>query len=89
MRKVDTTGTARGGIMTQASFLTALSSPENTSIVHRAKWVLNNLLCVHIPDPPDGTDTTTLPEGAAGMTNRESLEVRTKNAALQRLPPEP
>jgi hypothetical protein len=79
MRKVDTTGTARGGIMTQASFLTALSSPENTSIVHRAKWVLTNLLCEHITDPPDGVDTTMLPEGAAGMTNRESLEVRTKN----------
>ena len=65
--------------MTQASFLTAMSSPENTSIVHRAKWVLTNLLCEHITDPPDGVDTTTLPEGAAGMTNRESLELRTKN----------
>jgi hypothetical protein len=79
MRKVDTTGTPRGGIMTQASFLTALSSPENTSIVHRAKWVLTNLLCEHVTDPPDGVDTTVLPEGAAGMTNRESLDLRTKN----------
>lgn len=79
MRKVDTTGSKRGGVLTQASFLTATSSTENTSIVHRAKWVLNNVLCETIPDPPDGTDTTTLPEGAAGMTNRESLELRTKN----------
>ena len=79
MRKVDTSGTPRGGIMTQASFLTAMSSPENTSIVHRAKWVLTNLLCEHVTDPPDGVDTTMLPEGAANMTNRESLELRTKN----------
>jgi hypothetical protein len=79
MRKVDTTGTARGGILTQASFLTATSSTENTSIVHRAKWVLNNVLCVSIPDPPDGVDTTALPAGAAGLTNRDSLEMRTAN----------
>jgi len=38
MRRVDTTGTLRGGILTQASFLTATSSSENTSIVQRAKW---------------------------------------------------
>jgi Protein of unknown function (DUF1592)/Protein of unknown function (DUF1588)/Protein of unknown function (DUF1587)/Protein of unknown function (DUF1585)/Protein of unknown function (DUF1595) len=79
MRKVDTRGSARGGILTQASFLTATSSSENTSIVHRAKWVLNNVLCEHIPDPPENVDTTALPAGAEGLTNRESLEMRTAN----------
>jgi hypothetical protein len=77
MRRVDTTGTARGGILTQASFLTATSSTENTSIVHRAKWVLNNVLCEHIPDPPDDVNAGPLPDPGPGLTNRESLEMRT------------
>jgi hypothetical protein len=80
LRRIDTTGTARGGILTQASFLTATSSTENTSIVHRAKWVLNNVLCQHIPDPPDDVNAGPLPDPGPGLTNRESLEMRTSVA---------
>ena len=81
MRKVDTSGTARGGVLSQGAFLTATSSSENTSIVLRAKWVLNNILCTQIPPPPDGAaEEVPLPMGAEGLTNRESLEMRTANA---------
>ena len=80
MRRVSTAGTLRGGILTQASFLTATSSSENTSIVQRAKWVLTNLLCEHLPLPPPGiVDSVPPPDPGLGLTNRESLSIRTKN----------
>ena len=43
-RKVDLTGTPRGGVLTQASVLTVSSYPNRTSPVIRGKWVLENLL---------------------------------------------
>ncbi|HXK16947.1 MAG TPA: DUF1592 domain-containing protein [Polyangiaceae bacterium] len=81
MQRVSTAGTLRGGILTQASFLTATSSSENTSIVQRAKWVLTNLLCEHLPLPPPGiVDSVPAPDPGLGLTNRESLSIRTANA---------
>jgi hypothetical protein len=81
MRQVSTAGTLRGGILTQASFLTTTSSSENTSIVQRAKWVLGNLLCEHLPAPPPGAaDEVPPPDPGLGLTNRESLSLRTANA---------
>jgi hypothetical protein len=79
MRRVDTTGTLRGGVPTQASFLTATSSTENTSLVLRAKWVLTNLLCVQLPAPPPKSviDSVPVPDPGLGLTNRESLDLRT------------
>jgi len=79
LRKVDTTGALRGGIPTQATFLTATSSTENTSLVLRAKWVLKNLLCVELPPPPPKAliDSVPIPDPGLGLTNRESLERRT------------
>ena len=52
MRRVDTTGTLRGGVLGQASFHTITSSSENTSMVLRGRWVLQNLLCTSLGDPP-------------------------------------
>jgi hypothetical protein len=82
MRKVATTGTNRGGVPTQGSFLTATSSTENTSLVLRAKWVLKNLLCMDLPPPPDKSviDSVPIPDPGLGLTNRESLEIRTSNS---------
>jgi hypothetical protein len=79
MRRVSTTGKARGGIPTQGSFLTATSSTENTSLVLRAKWVLTNMLCVDLPAPPPKSviDSVPVPDPGLGLTNRESMEIRT------------
>ena len=79
MRRVSTAGTVRGGIPTQGSFLTATSSTENTSLVLRAKWVLTNLLCVDLPAPPPKAviDAVPVPDPGLGLTNRESLDMRT------------
>jgi len=79
MRRVDTTGMNRGGIPTQGTFLTATSSTESTSIVLRAKWVLSNLLCVTLPPPPPKSviDAVPVPDPSLGLTQRQSLEIRT------------
>ena len=51
-RKVDLTGTPRGGILTQASVLTVSSYANRTSPVLRGKWVLENILNAPPPPPP-------------------------------------
>jgi Protein of unknown function (DUF1592)/Protein of unknown function (DUF1588)/Protein of unknown function (DUF1595)/Protein of unknown function (DUF1587)/Protein of unknown function (DUF1585) len=80
MRQIATAGLNRGGIPTQASFLTATSSTENTSLVLRAKWVLRNLLCMEIPTPDKSlVDSVPPPDPGLGLTNRQSLEIRTAN----------
>jgi hypothetical protein len=42
----------RGGVLTQANFLTVTSQRDRTSPTRRGKWVSENLLCVVIPPPP-------------------------------------
>ena len=49
-RRVDLTGTPRGGVVTQGSVLTVSSYATRTSPVLRGKWILDNLLNA----PPPG-----------------------------------
>ena len=78
MRLVDTTGTIRGGVLGQASLLTITSSSENTSIALRGRWVLQNLLCTPMSDPPAGAEEMIpAPDPALGLTRRQSLQQRT------------
>jgi hypothetical protein len=42
----------RGGVLTQANFLTIQSQRDRTSPTRRGKWVSENLLCVIVPPPP-------------------------------------
>jgi len=42
----------RGGLLTQASILTATSNPTRTSPVKRGKWVLEQILGTPPPPPP-------------------------------------
>ena len=51
-RRVHLTGNVRGGILTQASFLTLTSNPTRTSPVKRGKWILENFLGAPPPPPP-------------------------------------
>lgn len=53
-RRVSLVGTARGGVLTQGSFLTLTSNPTRTSPVKRGKWVLDNFLGEPPPPPPPG-----------------------------------
>jgi mono/diheme cytochrome c family protein len=54
LRRVPVPGTPRGGLLTQATILMLTSRGEQTSPVHRGKWVLDNLLDTPPPAPPTG-----------------------------------
>jgi hypothetical protein len=56
-RKVDLTGTPRGGVWTQASVLTVSSYATRTSPVLRGKWILENILNAPPPPPPPNVPT--------------------------------
>jgi mono/diheme cytochrome c family protein len=72
-RKVDLTGSRRGGVLAQASVLTVTSYANRTSPVLRGKWVLENLLGA--PPPPPPADVPSLDEKALGqlVSLREQL----------------
>ena len=65
-RRVDLTGTPRGGVLTHASVLAVSSYATRTSPVLRGKWVLDNLLNAPPPDPP--ADVPNLDEKQIGTT---------------------
>jgi mono/diheme cytochrome c family protein len=78
-RRVDLTGTPRGGVLTQGSVLTVSSYATRTSPVLRGKWVLDNLLDAPPPEPP--ADVPNLDETTIGTsaTMRQQLEEHRKN----------
>jgi len=79
-RKVDLTGTRRGGVLTHASVLTVSSYANRTSPVVRGKWILENFL--NAPPPPPPPNVPTLDEQALGKTVslREQFEKHRANA---------
>jgi hypothetical protein len=80
-RKVDLTGSRRGGVWRHGSVLTVSSYPNRTSPVLRGKWVLETLL--NAPPPPPPPDVPTLDEKELGksVSLREQLEKHRSNAA--------
>jgi hypothetical protein len=81
MTRVDLTGnTERGGILTQASFLTVTSAPERTSPVKRGQWVLSRILATPAPPPPDNVPPITATPQAPSMSFRQRLEAHVANA---------
>ncbi|MEO6186816.1 MAG: DUF1592 domain-containing protein [Steroidobacteraceae bacterium] len=58
MRRVSLpSNSPRSGLLGQASLLTVTSVADRTSPVARGKWVLENLLGLHVPAPPPGVET--------------------------------
>ena len=78
-RRVDLTGTPRGGVLTQGSVLTVSSYATRTSPVLRGKWILDNLLNAPPPAPP--ADVPNLDEGTIGTaaSMRKQLEAHRKD----------
>ena len=70
----------RGGVLTQASILTATSNPDRTSPVKRGKWILEQILGT--PPPPAPEDVPSL-EGQKQLTGnlRQRLEQHRINPA--------
>ncbi|MBL8220136.1 MAG: DUF1592 domain-containing protein [Bryobacterales bacterium] len=80
-RKVDVSGTNRGGgVLAHASVLTVSSYSTRTSPVIRGKWIMENLLNAPPPAPPPGVPP--LDEAkAGGGTLRQQMEEHRKNPA--------
>ncbi|MSQ95648.1 MAG: DUF1592 domain-containing protein [Gemmataceae bacterium] len=72
MRRVDLRGTGRGGLLTQASFLTNTAKTESAAPIWRGKWVLDNLL----GEPPAGAPPEVLanrePQFESGLVRLQS-----------------
>jgi hypothetical protein len=79
-RRVEFADGVRGGLLAQASILTATSYPNRTSPVLRGRWLLETLLGA--PPPPPPPDVPPLKEnGADGERHsvRERLDAHRKN----------
>ena len=64
----------RGGLLAQGALLATTSYPDRTSPVLRGKWLLNNILGLHVPPPPPGVDTNLESKpGSAPKSIRERL----------------
>ncbi|HTV18798.1 MAG TPA: DUF1588 domain-containing protein, partial [Polyangiaceae bacterium] len=52
----------RKGLLMQVGYLAANAYSINTDPIHRGLFVIRNLLCREVPDPPPGATTTPPPE---------------------------
>ncbi len=68
-------GVPRQGILTQAGLLAVLSHADHTSVVKRGKYLMEAMLCMAPPPPPEGLDIPPLPVPPPGATQREILEI--------------
>lgn len=76
MRLVAISDPQRGGVIGQASILTATSLPLRTSPVKRGKWILDTILGT--PPPPPPPDAGELPaddKSSEGLSFRKQLEL--------------
>jgi hypothetical protein len=80
-RRVDLTDPSRGGILTQASILTASSYATRTSPVLRGKWILENLLNSPIPPPPANVQALDEAKIGASGSMRTQMEEHRNNPA--------
>jgi hypothetical protein len=62
----------RAGIFTQAAFL--LNKSRGEPVVHRGKWVREEILCGEMPEPPPGANTT--PPVNPDLTARQFAQMR-------------
>jgi hypothetical protein len=79
-RKVDLTGTQRGGVWTQAGILIVSSYPHRTSPVLRGKWLLENLLNAPSAPPPPNVPSLDETELGKAVSIRQQLEMHRTNA---------
>lgn len=66
--KVNLEGTPRIGVLTQGSYLIQTASGNDTSVVRRGKFVLDQILC-DPPDPPDPETIAARPTSTDRRTN--------------------
>ncbi|MCY3007579.1 MAG: DUF1592 domain-containing protein [Planctomycetota bacterium] len=72
----------RGGLITQASVLTATSNPTRTSPVKRGRWILEQFLGEPPPPPPPNVpELPTNAEDISSASLRKRMEVHRHNPA--------
>ncbi len=70
----------RAGLLTLGAFLTMNAHETRTSPTARGKYVRERVLCLEVPAPPPGVDTTLDPPmGGEPQTVREQMEVHRNN----------
>jgi hypothetical protein len=79
-RRVDLTGTPRGGVLTQGSVLTVSSYATRTSVVLRGKWVLENFLNAPVPPPPPNVPGLDEAKIGTSASLRQQMEQHRSNA---------
>ncbi|HVY49127.1 MAG TPA: DUF1592 domain-containing protein [Minicystis sp.] len=77
--KVALPPTERAGFLTQASILAAYAKPDQSSPVHRGKFVRERLLCQPLPPPPNNI-VIVPPEVKPGVSTRERFTEHSASA---------
>ncbi len=78
MERIELDATERKGLLMQVGFLAANAYSLKTDPVHRGLFVVRDLLCRTIPDPPPGAANAQLPEDApTPETTREEITLLT------------
>jgi hypothetical protein len=76
--RVDLDPNERAGLLTQASLLAVNAKPNQSSPVHRGKFVREMLLCQLLPPPPNNVEIKP-PEVKPGVTTRERFKEHSAN----------
>lgn len=78
LMKIDFQPTERKGLLMQVGFLASNAYSIKTGPIHRGLFVLRNLLCRTIPDPPPGASMTPPPAtDTPPRTTREEVDLLT------------
>ncbi len=80
LRRVQLDPERRAGLLTQASLLSVLGKPDQSSPVLRGAFVRDAFLCQPLPAPPPDVDTT-LPDIEPGVSTRERLSRHSEDPA--------
>jgi hypothetical protein len=77
-QRIDFAGGERRGLLMQVGFLASNAYSIRTDPIHRGLFIIRDLLCRQIPDPPPGASTTPLPETDEPIeTTREEISLLT------------
>jgi hypothetical protein len=78
--KVPLDGAKRGGLLTHGSLMTLLANADQSNPVRRGKFVREQILCQHLPPPPEDAKID-LPTLDPALTTRERFSEHRENAA--------
>ncbi len=79
-QRVELDPTQRAGILTQAGMLALWSKNNQTSPIHRGKFVREQLLCMPLPPPPPGV-VVEAPDPEPSLTTRERFSQHSSDPA--------